>query len=221
MSELSPLSDLQIQRLRAEIANANGRRRSRILTLKQCLACADRAATSDDGVAWVSGGTVDGWKYPSSQTACVAVRRTDGAIRIVVAELTASKDTSPTTRITGLRRNERPKQFRAWADESPADPAAVTATKNYPQRAACEAARQVVTGQGLDLLNSLEAGADCAFALHDWLLEQGKADEAAQVGKAYGLQGNVVRESRREVSPDSRAPEQAASTGSLFPETCL
>lgn len=112
-----PLTDHQIKELREALDRANGKRRKRTLKLEDCLYCAKRALLSRDGWSWIAGGTVPlAYGYPSYQTICVAAVRSNGTVRIGVAETSAGRGASPTVPVCGLARNASPEMFRAWAD---------------------------------------------------------------------------------------------------------
>ncbi len=114
-----PLTPEQAAQLEADLARANGRRRTRTLDLADCVSCARNALADADGTFWVHGGTVaNAYKYPSSQTVCVAVVRSNGTVRVGVAVTSGSKGSSPTTPVTGLPKNARPEDFRTWADRA-------------------------------------------------------------------------------------------------------
>lgn len=98
----------------AELDKANGKRRQRLVSREELIGC---ILDSLDGVCYVSGGTVtNAYGYPSRQTVCVAVVRSDGKVRCGCAETNANKGASPTTAVCGLAKNAKPEQFVAWAD---------------------------------------------------------------------------------------------------------
>jgi len=100
--------------LREALAKANGRRSARTIHFDDVIACIRRAAT--EGVAVASGGRVaNAYKYPAIRTICVAVRRTDGTVRVVVGTADAKKGAG-NFGMLGLRSNSKPEQFTAWAD---------------------------------------------------------------------------------------------------------
>lgn len=112
-----PLTDKQIEELKADLNRANGKRRERTLSLENCIHCAKQALLDEDRWSYVAGGTVaNAYKYRSYQTVCVAAVRSNGTVRIGVAVTSGTKGSSPTTPVCGLSKNSDRKAFRAWAD---------------------------------------------------------------------------------------------------------
>lgn len=114
---LAALCGTTLSGLERQLAKANGTRRNRKLDMTDVLAVIKRARVGEYGMCSLGGGTVGkSYGYRASQTACVAVRRTNGTIRIGFAEVSATEGSSLTTRVCGLTKNAKPEQFRAWAD---------------------------------------------------------------------------------------------------------
>lgn len=103
--------------LEAELARANGRRRTRTLNANDLTYCTVRALNSGDWYARGGGTVANRYGYPAWQTVCVAAVRSDGRVRVGVGVNRAAKGSSLTTVVTGLTAAARPEQFRAWADE--------------------------------------------------------------------------------------------------------
>src|SRR5271166_5003912 len=111
------MGEKRFSQLAMAIKQVNGRRRERTLTLADCLYVAVKAMTDPDGWYAMGGGHVaHAYGYPSYQTVCVAAIRTDGTIRIGVAQTSGSKGSSMTTPVTGLTKKAKPEAFKAWAD---------------------------------------------------------------------------------------------------------
>lgn len=104
----------------ARLARANGRRRTRTLVLAELIDIAIDALRDEDGWQSIGGGTVaNAYGYRSYQTVALAVRRSDGRVRIGVAEVSGSKGSSRYTPF-GLLKNSKPSAFLAWANEETA-----------------------------------------------------------------------------------------------------
>lgn len=112
-----PLTEEQVETLQADLRRANGRRRTRTLSLASCINCAKAAIDDVEGYSYITGGHVaNSYGYRSYTTVCVAAVRSNGTVRISVALSSGSKGSSPTTPVTGLSKNARPEAFREWAD---------------------------------------------------------------------------------------------------------
>jgi uncharacterized protein (TIGR02996 family) len=98
------------------LERVNGRRRTRTLNMRDVMECVVKAARDEEGWHFVGGTVANAYNYPSRSTVCVAARRTDGKVRMDVAETTGSNERSPTTAVTGLAKNSKPEAFRRWAD---------------------------------------------------------------------------------------------------------
>lgn len=113
-----PIREADYERLRSDLAAANGRRRERTLDMSDCVYAAWSAIRLIDGWYACGGATVaNAYNYPAVRTVCVAAVRTDGSVRIGVARANAQKGSSLTTPVTGLRVNAPAEQFRNWADQ--------------------------------------------------------------------------------------------------------
>jgi hypothetical protein len=112
-----PLTANQLHAVEISLAACNGRRRVRTLTLSDVLRCCRAAIVDSDGWHASGGGTVaNAYSYPAEQTACLAVVRTDGRLRVEVGRAGAKKGNSLTNPIARLTVAARPEAFRAWAD---------------------------------------------------------------------------------------------------------
>src|SRR5262249_49133354 len=88
--------------IRAQLERDNGKRREQRLCMYDVMQCVVQAARDDDGWFYCGGGNVGNvYRYPSLSTVCVAAKRTDGKVRVGVAETTGSTGRSPTTPVTG------------------------------------------------------------------------------------------------------------------------
>ena len=109
---------LAVAACEVHLSRANGRRRTRLLSLSD-IAYAVKCARQKRTYHTVAGGTVaNAYSYPAARTMCVVAIRTDGSIRIGITEGTASKGSSVTNQVCGLTVRATDEQFRAWADQS-------------------------------------------------------------------------------------------------------
>ena len=114
---LATSTEPQREQLKAQLERANGRRRTRTLNWNDVIDCCIKAMLDKDGWWAVGGGKVaNAYGYAAKQTVCVAVKRTDGTMRIGIVESNASKGASLTAAVTGLAKNAKPEAFRQWAD---------------------------------------------------------------------------------------------------------
>jgi hypothetical protein len=99
------------------LSRANGRRRTRLLSLSHVAYAIKRARQLGTYYA-IGGDTVaNKYGYPSSRTMCLVAIRTDGSVRIGIVEGTANKGSSITNQVAGLRSNQSDELFRQWADQ--------------------------------------------------------------------------------------------------------
>lgn len=102
--------------LREALAKANGRRTTRRIHFDDVIAAIREAAVK--GIAVASGERVaNAYGYPAIRTLAVAVRRTDGTVRVAIGTADAKKGASDFGWL-GLRANSKPWQFTAWADSA-------------------------------------------------------------------------------------------------------
>lgn len=124
------LRGTSLDAIRTSLDAANGRRRTRTVSLSQALhAC--RRARINKGAAWVGGGTVaNKYGYPSQQTGFLAALAGNGKLRIVAGVCSANKGSSVTNQLIGLTKAATVEQFRDWADAG--FPTALTAPTTTP-----------------------------------------------------------------------------------------
>lgn len=111
-----PLTPQQIKEVERDLKALNRKRRTRTLSLSDCIYCAHKALIH--GWYAVGGGTVaNAYGYRAEQTVCFAAKKSNGWVRIQVDLQNATQGSSLTTPATGLPKNAKPELFRQWADQ--------------------------------------------------------------------------------------------------------
>jgi hypothetical protein len=109
--------ELAVRAAEPQLAAANGRRRVRTLTtddIRRAVRIARR-----DGMCAVGGDTVaKAYKYLASRTIALIVVRSDGSLRIAIAEGRANAGASITNPICRLTAVAKLPQFVGWADQT-------------------------------------------------------------------------------------------------------
>lgn len=103
--------------MRENVSRVNGRRRTRLITVRDAVRVVLWMVRSPYGWESEDGGSVaNAYGYTATRSIVLAVGRTDGTVELCYGEINAKKNTSLTRWATGLNENAPAEKFAAWAD---------------------------------------------------------------------------------------------------------